>query len=396
MRNRIRIFSLALVAVFFTSFLFAQKGDRSGDPEKRATKKTERLTEALELNEAQAAKVKAIHLKYGEQIHAIRSKETTSDKAEKKAAMEQIRTEVEAEMKTVLTAEQFQKFQELPKKGHGKRHGAHGKKGKQHRAAAKAFHDEKVKPILLEQREKLEAKISPEDKALLAELRLEIDQEKAARKAKRAERKESLEKGEGPNQEVRAERRAKRKDNPTRIKVKELVEKYNDDIEPLLAAVEPEIETLKQEWKAAQGKESKKGQGKRNGKRQGKGQKKGGEEGAHANKKEARKYARFLLLDPNATTAETGISSTPTIASLRVYPNPTRGLSQVEYELATPGMITVELHDKEGDLIDTIEQSNKTVGKHKTAINFGGYTVGIYYVVLRDAKGQVVSEKVVR
>ena len=121
MRNTIKIYLLAFMVIFSTGSIFAQGDHKDFDPEKRATKITERLTEALSLDAAQAEKIKEIHLKYSERMHSIRSQEGEEDRSKKRAAMQQMRTDIEAEIKTVLTEEQYQKIQEMPKRGHGKR-----------------------------------------------------------------------------------------------------------------------------------------------------------------------------------------------------------------------------------------------------------------------------------
>ena len=58
MRNSIKIYLLAFTAILLTGSIFAQRGKKDFNPEDRATKKTERLTEALNLDAAQAEKIK--------------------------------------------------------------------------------------------------------------------------------------------------------------------------------------------------------------------------------------------------------------------------------------------------------------------------------------------------
>jgi periplasmic protein CpxP/Spy len=395
MRNSIKICLIAFAAIIFTGSLFAQRDKKDFTPEDRATKKTERLTETLNLDAAQAEKIKAIHLKYGERMHALRAQDTTDkDQSQKKAAMQQIRTEIDAEIKTVLTTDQYQKFQEMPKRGHHK-----GKKGRGHDNKRNAFHQEKIKPIMLEQRAKLESKITAEDKATLAQLRTDIEKDKAEHKAKREEYNKSSDKKERPDREQMENRKAESKNNPNRTKLIALAEKYKADIEPLFAEVEPQIKALKEEMKKECGE---KGQGnhQERGARCDKGKKemKGQDENANFEKRENRKYAHFLLLDPNKEVKakkRQGKSDT-SISNVKVYPNPSQGISKIEYELKTPETITIELHDKEGNLVETIERAEKATGNHEATINFSKYTVGVYYVVLKDAKGTIISKKVVR
>ncbi|MFT7604357.1 MAG: hypothetical protein ACI8VT_001932 [Saprospiraceae bacterium] len=403
MRNSIKICLIAFVAILFTGSIFAQRDKKDFNREGRATKMTERLTEALSLDAAQAEKIKAIHLKYGVRMQADRSQEADDDQSNRRATRQQMHTDIDAEIKTVLTEDQYQKFQEMPKRGKGKgialssEHASREKGGKHHKKR-KAFHNEKINPILLEQRAKLESKISVEDIATIAQLRIDIKKDRAEYKAERQEFRKSSEKKERPSREEMDKRKVERENNPQHIKLIALTEKYKADIEPLLAEVALQIKALKdemrEEMKGGKGEKGRKG-----GKgAEGHGKMEGKDKSGHLEKRENRKYAHFLLLDPNeAIKAEKRPGkSNSSIAKVKVYPNPSQGISRIEYELKTPGMISIELHDKTGNLIETIERAEKAAGNHEAAVNFSKYTVGIYYIVLKDANGGVISKKVIR
>ncbi|MFT5384467.1 MAG: hypothetical protein ACI81W_001868, partial [Saprospiraceae bacterium] len=201
-----------------------------------------------------------------------------------------------------------------------------------------------------------------------------------------------------PSREEMDKRKVERENNPQHIKLIALTEKYKADIEPLLAEVALQIKALKdemrEEMKGGKGEKGRKG-----GKgAEGHGKMEGKDKSGHLEKRENRKYAHFLLLDPNeAIKAEKRPGkSNSSIAKVKVYPNPSQGISRIEYELKTPGMISIELHDKTGNLIETIERAEKAAGNHEAAVNFSKYTVGIYYIVLKDANGGVISKKVIR
>lgn len=390
--------SILMLILLVSVHSFAQRG--KGDPETRAAKMTERLTEALELSDEQASEIKAIHLKYGERMKAMHEQE---DRSEMRTAMKQMRSDAEQEIKGVLTAEQAAKFDEMPKRGHRK--GGKGRKvSKEQRAAMKQLKEEKIMPILLEQRAKLESKISAADKQRIAELRVEAAAKKEAKKAEMKAHRTERKKGERPSEEEIAERKAahkakreEMKNDPLRLEIKALTEKYQSDIEPLLAEVEPELKAIKEEAKA-NFKEGRKGQGAkqgRKGKRKGKGKKEWSEDekADHEAMKALRHQAHFLLLDPNAPIPS---SSSSLISDIKVYPNPSMGESQLEYTLKSAGAVTIELHDKSGNLLQVVDNLEQAAGKHKTTINFTQYTTGIYYVVVKDANGKAVSTKVIR
>ncbi len=128
---------LVLTMAFAGTQTFAQqKQEKQWDPEQMAQKHTERLTERLDLSEEQAAKVKAI------QLDAIADRQEARENGEwtkenRRAYMQQQRSEKEAELKEVLTDEQEQKWEELKKEFHGKH-----RKGHKGRRDSKEFNPE--------------------------------------------------------------------------------------------------------------------------------------------------------------------------------------------------------------------------------------------------------------
>lgn len=80
-------------------------------PQERAKAQTERMTRELALSPDQAAKVEAIHLKYAEQAEVMR-KEREAQRAamEKEGKGKDMRAAREADMKAVLTSEQYEKW----------------------------------------------------------------------------------------------------------------------------------------------------------------------------------------------------------------------------------------------------------------------------------------------
>jgi len=130
MKSSIKL--IAFIALFFSFSLVAsaQRGERSSDPTERAEKEVSKLTEELKLDEAQAAKIKEISLTY-----ATKMKEARDANKENRDAMKELRSSMEAEksaeMKTVLTEEQFAAYTKLvaERGGRGKK-GRGGKKGR--------------------------------------------------------------------------------------------------------------------------------------------------------------------------------------------------------------------------------------------------------------------------
>ena len=118
---------LAIIALFFTSNFMAnaQRGDHQRHtPEERAEQQTTRMAEDLSLDTKQIAQVKAINLTYAKKMHEARQ----NGKGDRKAMKElktTLRVEKNAELKQVLTLEQYQIHEEKEAKK-----GKKGKKGK--------------------------------------------------------------------------------------------------------------------------------------------------------------------------------------------------------------------------------------------------------------------------
>lgn len=107
MRNTVPllVFSLLLVS----GSLFAQPGGWNADPEQRAAQQTATMTEKLALSEAQAAKIQEINLKYAHKMKEARDS-AAGDREAMRATMGVLREEQDAELKTMLTDEQWQQW----------------------------------------------------------------------------------------------------------------------------------------------------------------------------------------------------------------------------------------------------------------------------------------------
>ncbi len=85
------------------------------DPEKMAEKQTTRMVEKLSLDEKQVEQVKAINLKYAQQQKAAKEKEK-AERETKKAERQKAQEAKMAELKKVLTTEQFAKLEQAQEK----------------------------------------------------------------------------------------------------------------------------------------------------------------------------------------------------------------------------------------------------------------------------------------
>src|SRR6476619_5896216 len=105
----IRWFTLATL-LFISFSLSAQEKSahekmKNSTPEERATKLTDWMKTSLKLNDNQVTQVQSINLKYAQQNEQM--KDATKTKEEKMKTMKETESARDAELKGVLTADQY-------------------------------------------------------------------------------------------------------------------------------------------------------------------------------------------------------------------------------------------------------------------------------------------------
>jgi Spy/CpxP family protein refolding chaperone len=91
-------------------------GEGTGmDPEARAEKRTERMTQALDLSAEQAARIRELLVQHGRKMEAIRGQQ--QDPEVQKSALKEVRRSQERGVQAVLTPEQQERWKELSSKG---------------------------------------------------------------------------------------------------------------------------------------------------------------------------------------------------------------------------------------------------------------------------------------
>lgn len=129
-----KVFIAALTLVFATAGLFpiGASAQEEVKPEfkKRANHRIEKQVEKLGLSDEQKTAFTEIHKKYGKQAKAI--KEQTQSREELGDLIHANRKAKTAEIKNLLTPEQYALFDKVDKKQKGKK-GKRGKQGKKER-----------------------------------------------------------------------------------------------------------------------------------------------------------------------------------------------------------------------------------------------------------------------
>lgn len=128
---------MILVAILTVGFANAQRGMRDSSPEQIASIKSKKMTLALDLNTQQQSQVESILLKEAKERAANKlTKEERAEltKEQKVAKMEEMlekRIETKRQMKSILNADQYAKFEKMmAKDAQRKMKGAKKRRGK--------------------------------------------------------------------------------------------------------------------------------------------------------------------------------------------------------------------------------------------------------------------------
>lgn len=121
-----KVIGLFLVILISTATVFAQGGDRQGkkgDPSKRS----EKMIEELKLDDKQAAEYRKVEADFREQMKKERES-VKEDREKMREKMTAMRTEKDAQIKKILTDEQYKQYQEKQKKVDSPRKKGHGRR----------------------------------------------------------------------------------------------------------------------------------------------------------------------------------------------------------------------------------------------------------------------------
>jgi len=101
---------LLLLGLFMFNLSFAQRGQDRNALEDRRKAQFEKMVAALELSEDQVTEMKSINKEYGDKMRTMRRDDTKS-REDIRANMKTMRAAQHAEIKDILTAEQFVKYE---------------------------------------------------------------------------------------------------------------------------------------------------------------------------------------------------------------------------------------------------------------------------------------------
>lgn len=120
-----KLIMIALVLITTIGYAQDQKEKMKKDwtPEQMAEKKTKKMTSELNLTDAQQERVRVIHLN--------KANEGKSRRTEMRANNETARSNYKAQMKTILSADQYSKWLDIKEKSESDKRSKHQQKRKQ-------------------------------------------------------------------------------------------------------------------------------------------------------------------------------------------------------------------------------------------------------------------------
>ncbi len=241
--------SLLLLALFLsvgTVWAQPQSYHRGGNG--TSFRAIEELKEELQLTPEQEKAIEELK----KETRNAQKEARNAERARKRSMHQSLKSELDA----ILTPAQTQILEA--------HHEAQRAKAKAMRDEMRGYHEQNVAPVLLEQRKKLELKISDEDKATLTKIRAE-------RKASRPQ-KNGGQKGDS---------------RPHKDELSALVQKYDEEINILMEEIKPKREQWEKDMKAIAEANQPEGRGRQQMKK------------GRQRSKPGFKKAGFLLMDPD-------------------------------------------------------------------------------------------------
>lgn len=367
--------------------------------------------EALELTDDQVAALTSLDATTRAELEALRADESLAPE-DRRAAARDIMEQTRAAVAEILTEAQREQWQTLrPERGRRPdpaEREARMAQQKELFAALKAYHAENIAPVMRAQRQKLEANLSAEDRATIAQLREEkataAAEMKARKEAFKAQREQAREENTRPDREARKIQMAERREalrterQAFKAQLDPLLAKYDTEITALLE----EIADQRNQWDAdrkAIHEQYAPEDGDRPAPRQRRGkarsQRPHGPDRAQRPDEKQMSKARFLLLDP-AATPQPDATPEAELNRLDLYPNPSAsGETTVTLRMLQPGPARVELRTENGRVLRVIADSKFTAGEHTLSLTTQGLRPGVYYLSLSDAAGTRTERLVV-
>ena len=106
----------------------------------------------------------------------------------------------------------------------------------------------------------------------------------------------------------------------------------------------------------------------------------------------------FIVGSQPDTTTQTNVQQNEFLESrgeIKIYPNPTSGLTTIEYEITEPSSVFLQVYDLSGQLIEQETKIEKQSGKHTIIVNMTNYQTGLYLICVQIGD-RVSSETMIK
>lgn len=302
------------------------------------------------------------------------------------------------------------------KGGHKQGMHQHKQEMRKHKQAYKA----EVLPLLQQQRVKFEQILSTTDKQKIESLRGEMEALKPQFKALREQKKAQHLNQTAPSEEMKTQFHALREQKKAiMVQAAQIAKSYESELMALHEEIKPELDAFHAKMRAqhqaaentkgphpkcatkdgdckkgrkadcavdGKGQHHKQGdgQGKHPKQSDGQGEFKGkGKHHAHGpngdveGKHKMRMAAQFVLMNPNGTLEDIG--ETMETPEMEIFPNPSTSSNTVTYSLRKAGQVTIDLLNKEGQVLKTVFSGNQDAGSHTQQVDTQALGMDIYY-----------------
>lgn len=247
------------------------------------------------------------------------------------------------------------------------------------RKAIRQYGKENILPAMREQRLKLDAELSAQEKAEIVAVREQLKADKKVMQEKRQKFREAREKGTLDKEAMRAEMKPLREKHEANIaKIRAIAQKHEAKITQLREEIKPQIE----KWKADIEKiATENGQG---------------EHAKHIQHRIGKQWNKgvvgFLLMPTEAPKAKKEANAD----AVRLYPNPAQDTQQIKIMLKEAGAVKIDILDKQGNVIQTVFEGNKTAGEHVFDVNTSRLNTGNYVYQISTPAGKSTKKLIIK
>jgi hypothetical protein len=101
----------------------------------------------------------------------------------------------------------------------------------------------------------------------------------------------------------------------------------------------------------------------------------------------------FLLLDPDRKSGGILEAYTGDSENIKLYPNPVEELLNINFETKSKGSVTIELLNKEGVVLELVDESYRDSGKHSILLDVSQLKSGeIHFIRITSTKDSIIGK----